>query len=151
MPTYSGDPTASQRDALRFLIDDTDVANPMFEDGELDAVLRSRGLDPEATGDIGAVRGAAVEALEIVARRMALQPSFQIGRFSEDRSKAAQIIADRIKELKASLSGGLLYAGGISKADKEAQEADTDRVQPAFRVGLHDSPEAKRGTVRGVE
>jgi hypothetical protein len=31
------------------------------------------------------------------------------------------------------------YAGGISRADKESNRSDTDRVKPAFRRGMHDN------------
>ena len=30
------------------------------------------------------------------------------------------------------------YAGGISRADKDSVELDTDRVAPSFTIGLHD-------------
>jgi hypothetical protein len=33
------------------------------------------------------------------------------------------------------------YAGGISVADKRSVEANTDRVAPAFGVGMHDHRE----------
>ncbi len=37
-------------------------------------------------------------------------------------------------------SAGRLYAGGISIADKQAKESDTDRVAPRFGRGMMDSP-----------
>lgn len=48
----------------------------------------------------------------------------------------------RIRTLVAfgfSIGSGVagVFAGGISKADKEAREADTDRVVPAFTADLH--------------
>jgi hypothetical protein len=38
------------------------------------------------------------------------------------------------------------YAGGISVADKQTYEQDTDRVTPAFTRGLHNTP----GTVNST-
>lgn len=32
-----------------------------------------------------------------------------------------------------------IYAGGISRSDKQTQEADTDRVQPQFNIGMDDN------------
>ena len=37
-----------------------------------------------------------------------------------------------------------VYAGGISISDKEAQEADPDRVKPRFHRGMMTNPEAGR-------
>jgi len=41
-------------------------------------------------------------------------------------------------------SSGTLYAGGISKSDKQLDEADSDRVQPRFKRGQFEFP----GTIR---
>ena len=41
-------------------------------------------------------------------------------------------------------SVGVMYVGGISEADKETYEDDTDRVTPRFRRGQFDFP----GTIR---
>jgi len=30
------------------------------------------------------------------------------------------------------------YAGGISRSDKTSVETNSDRVEPGFRVGMHD-------------
>lgn len=49
----------------------------------------------------------------------------------------------RIRVLNAlgfSVSGVAgVFAGGISKADKEAREANTDRIAPSFTADLHQS------------
>lgn len=44
-------------------------------------------------------------------------------------------------------SDGKLYVGGISQADKDTRDQDTDRVKPRFRRGEFDFP----GTIRPSE
>lgn len=39
-----------------------------------------------------------------------------------------------------SSTGGKIYAGGISIADKQTYESDSDRVIPRFGRGMHDFP-----------
>ena len=39
----------------------------------------------------------------------------------------------------AQMGAGLPFAGGISVSDKQANEADTDRVAPQFNIGLEDN------------
>lgn len=144
--TYSGDPKTHARDALRFLLDDTDPGEPQFEDAELDALLEAQGLTGSSQpGDLTDRRGlrAAIEALDILITRFSLQPTrITIGRTTEDRGDALKALQDKRGRLQASLSssGGAWWAGGISKAEKETVKADTDRVQPAFSRGQFDLP-----------
>jgi len=43
---------------------------------------------------------------------------------------------------RAAVEGALLYVGGESVSDKEANDDDTDRVPPAFWRGMSDNPSA---------
>jgi len=47
-------------------------------------------------------------------------------------------------------AGSGVYAGGISHADKDTQEEDTDRVQPAFSKGMDDHESSGTTTDRGI-
>ncbi|MFA4971868.1 MAG: hypothetical protein WC683_04595 [bacterium] len=133
MPTYSysGDPSLSDVDAVRFLIDDTDPADWLFSDEEIGYLLAT----------YGTVNLAAAEALYIIIRAIARNPNFRIGRWSEDRSTGLKILEEKADKLKAQGQTAGIYAGGIGVADKQAKEEDTDRVPPSFRKGMHDDPD----------
>jgi hypothetical protein len=141
--TYSGDPRRNWRDALRFRLDDTDIAEPRFEDAELDALLASQGLGGnEGPGNVDApaLLRAVLEGLAILEGRYMLQETrVQIGHASFDLSGTLEALRARRQNLQAVLSAtGGWYAGGISKADKALEASDTDRVPPSFRRGQHD-------------
>lgn len=84
-----------------------------------------------------------LEALYVAARAHAAVLSARLG--PDDRPKAfvfKKMFEDGMRELLSSdltmagltrASTGTLYAGGISKDDKETYEDDTDRVEPRFK------------------
>ena len=45
--SYSGDPSETEKDALRFKLSDTDKANPIFSDEELQYLLDEYGDNPD--------------------------------------------------------------------------------------------------------
>lgn len=53
--TYSGNPGASTRDLVRFLISDTNASDPYFQDAELDYLITQWGTDGY-TAAIAAIR-----------------------------------------------------------------------------------------------
>lgn len=55
------------------------------------------------------------------------------------RQAAYKSRASELKMRGSNRSYGVAYAGGISTSDKAAQNANTDRVQPAFMRGLTDN------------
>lgn len=130
--TYSGDPAASDRDALRFCIGDTDSGDEQMQDAELDFLLTENGSVP----------GAAVAAVRKLIAKFARQVNKNVGdlRLSlSDRVKNYKIL---LKELQTSLALRTAgpVAGGISRARKETVVQDTDRVIPDFEKGQFDHP-----------
>lgn len=85
-----------------------------------------------------------LEELYAAARAESARMSARIGPDERTRSQMfMQQFKDGMKELlsmdlsRAGLSHtGKLYAGGISKSDKDAVDADADRVQPRFKRGM---------------
>lgn len=133
--TYSGDPTTSNKDAIRFLIGDTLPNDPQVYDGEISYAYTTRGT----------VYGAAA----MCCRAMATQYSRRVDSVQSDLrtvySSMAKAYAMRAIEYDARAaidgagSAGLLYAGGISLVDKQTREDDTDRVKPQFNLGMTDN------------
>lgn len=130
--TYSGNPAASDKDAVRHLLGDTDERDQQLSDEEIEWEV----------AQAGTVRSAAANAARSLAGRYSLQPSSKkVGDLSityGDRAKALLTLAKTI-DADANL-GAIPRAGGISVSDKQAVEADTDRVVPSFTRGMHDHP-----------
>lgn len=136
--TYSGDPRDSNRDAVRFLIGDTDENDQLISDEEIAYMLLT----------LSVYRTAALAATGISKSFAGKASSKTVGSLSLKNGFEKK--ADSYKDLAARLDGmanrGALvsfaaYAGGISKADKQTQNDDSDWVKPSFYRGMHDSPE----------
>lgn len=130
--TYSGNPAASDKDAVRHLLGDTDERDQQLSDEEIEWEV----------AQAGTVRSAAANAARSLAGRYSLQPSSKkVGDLAVTYGERAAMMLTLAKSLDADANlGAIPRAGGISIADKEAVEADTDRVRPAFSRGMHDHP-----------
>ena len=131
--TYGRDPAASNRDAVRFLVGDTDNADPLVTDEEI-----AYALTLEPTNTLTAARVA--EALAAKFSRYANQ---SVGDLSISYSDRVRQLKELAKQLRAegTISAATPFAGGISAADKASRASDSDRVVTAVKVGVHDNPE----------
>lgn len=93
----------------------------------------------------GNVYRAAADACRAIAARMSSQVDQSQGDLSNSYSQRARAFADRAIELEALASTvgsgafmSLPYAGGISQADKDTAETNSDRVEPQFKIGMQD-------------
>ncbi len=129
--TYSGDPSSSTRDKVRFLIGDTDSSDQQLLDTEVDAILSDNADDPYAT---------AITLAEGLAAKFSRKADKSVGDLSISYSQLGKNYTDLATRLRrtASLQLATPYAGGISIADKDAVEDDDDRVRPGFKIGMHD-------------
>jgi hypothetical protein len=131
--SYSGDPSLSDADAVRFEIPDTDESTQLVSDEEIEYALA------EESG----VRAAAARCCESIARRYAMQADVATGDTKVTYSKAAENLAARAKELRAlSTSSVPPFAGGTSVSDKTNRSQDEDRTPGAFTRGQFDNPSA---------
>lgn len=132
--TYSGDPATTSRDAVRFLVGDTDTTDQLVSDEEISWVLTQH----------SGVRHAAAATCEAIAAKFARQAEMSVDDVSIKAGEKAEHYRALAKELRAqaAIAGKVAkpFAGGISIADKDDREADTDRVKPFFRRDLHDVP-----------
>jgi hypothetical protein len=131
--TYSGDPAASDRDRVRFEVGDTNCTAPILSDAEIDALL---------TQESGALL-AASEAARKIAAKYAIRVDCSIGSTRKAWSQQFRHYTELAKALRAKGARGsvLPYVGGLSEEEKRSDALDTDLVQPAFEVGMHDNPE----------
>jgi hypothetical protein len=129
--TYSGDPSTSTRDALRFLIQDTDSSAQVFSDEELDYLLTEQSDVPLQ---------AAIQAAEIAISTYARKADRSVGDLSISYSQISSNYQKLLTVLRRRTAVETLapYAGGISISDKQANLDDTDLVRPSAYRGMHD-------------
>lgn len=135
--TYSGDPSTSTRNYVRFLIHDTDSTDPLFTDEELDHVI-----DEE---DDNAYNSAQECAEILIARfsRLADNSSKSVGDISVSESFSAKIT--QYKELAISLKRRNMRKNppvpfANANALKSTNDRDVDDFNTDFYAGIHDNP-----------
>lgn len=121
---------------IRLLIGDTDAdALPTLrlEDEDIDQIIVLE----------GSLHMAAARAAEALGAKYARQAEGSAGpsRIQPGgRAMELRMLASRLRTQSAGLA--IPSAGGISIASKAAGEGDTDRVEPTFRRGMLDHPDA---------
>lgn len=130
--SYSGNPAASMLDKVRFLIGDTDITDQQFSNEEINAILADNGNEPYVT---------AIVLIEGLIARFSRYITKSVGDLSisygDHVSQYQSLLGDLRR--RSTLQLCKPYAGGISIADKNVDEADDDRVSPYFTVGMHDT------------
>lgn len=138
--SYSGDPSRSDLDEVRFLIGDTVESDPQLQDEEINYLLNGYG-DSQA---------AAIAACENLIAHYSRYVDQKTGDIDIKFSQRIANLKERIATIRRQI--GILaqpYAGGITKSDRDIDLEDTDLVQPAFEVGGmdHDGPRDTVGQV----
>lgn len=127
--SYTGDPSSSDKDAVRFLIRDTVAASKEFEDEEILYMLTTK----------GDVRSAAVLALKTLAAKYATAVDKAVGDLRLSLSQKYDHYLSLIKQFEGeAMLVAVPFAGGISVASKDTYEQDSDRVKPRFTKTLHE-------------
>jgi len=152
--TYGGDPSANARDAIRFLIGDTDTTDQLLSDEEI-AWVNSE-ASGTATGTT-ALYDAAYRCCLTIASKLAREADKQIGDLSVSMSQRAKAYREQAASLKA-LSGReggvpIPYAGGITISDKEIDEENSDIFRSWFSSGQFENVRdgGRSQTIRGVQ
>lgn len=137
--TWTYDPTAvsypTSRDKVRLAIGDTDTNDQQLMNEEIDGVLAT---DTD-------VNSASVQCCVSLAAKYARRVSIAIGplRMSlQDRADFYLKLANQLQGSAASSVGGIgvPFVGGISIADMESAETDTDRPPSRNTVGMGEAP-----------
>jgi hypothetical protein len=131
--SYSGDPSLSSRDKVRFLIGDTDDTDEQLQDEEIDAMLADNSSEPYA---------AAIACAYVLAAKYSRRADRSVGDLSISYNQIGDSyrkLATQLKSQAATSSAGFKpYAGGISISDKEVDEENDDLKRPNFKLGMHD-------------
>jgi hypothetical protein len=130
--TYTN-PSASDLGATRFLIGDTDANYPQLTDEEINYLLTAK----------GSVYAAAIAACDALIGKYSRDVDVRFGPSSESNSQrkdAYKLLKTQLKSAAISNGVALPFSGGISIADKQTQEGDSDRVLPNFTKNQFDYP-----------
>ena len=134
--TYGGDPSASALAAIRFLTGDTDTNDQLINDEEIAWTNNQVTGSDTATTALYEVSYRVMVAIASKFSRLADQ---SVGDLKVDMFQKATNAREQAALLKQqALREGNTptpYAGGISVADKEIDEENSDIVQPYFSRG----------------
>lgn len=135
--TYSGDPSMSASDRVRFEVGDTDCDNAALTDEEI-AVFVDEGGDTLL---------AASKAAEALAAKYAIRVDESIGgtsksysQLSEHYTQLAVRLRRRAGASPTPVVGVAPYAGGLSDDEKSTDRIDTDLIQPTFAKDILRDP-----------
>jgi len=138
--TYSGSPSDSTLDAVRFLSRQNSSGDSiLIEDEEIQYLL------DQGSG----VYRVAAEVCNLLSLKFSERASLvTIGKLAIEYGGRAEAYGSRCLALQrlAAVRGSVPYAGGVDKGDFDATAADTSLVKPAFKVGQDDSPYVSWGT-----
>jgi len=126
--SYSGDPSSSDRDAVRFAIGDTDTNDQQLTDEEIDYLL---GLYPT-------VNECAIACVDSLIAKYARLVSQSVGAISisyGERLSNYKTLLGRLSRKRGRL---IPFAGGTTISGKDTADEDTDRDPPKFKVGMFD-------------
>jgi hypothetical protein len=132
--TYSGDPSLSDRDKVRFLVFDTDVNEQLINDEEIAWVLTEQSNIYMAAANVAeAIAAKFAKDINRSAVGLSASPGGR-GRFYLD-------LADKLRSQAATVNThGEIFAGGLSIAGKAALNSEADDTQPTFKTGQFDYP-----------
>lgn len=116
---------------VRLLCGDTDSTHPLIQDEEIDYLITLHAN----------IYLAAAAACESIAAKFAQYADQKTGKIATWLTKRVDKFLEMAARLRAvaGRSFGKPYAGGISVADKAAQEANDDREAPSFTLGMMDN------------
>jgi hypothetical protein len=128
--TWTGDPSASTIEKIRWEIRDTDSTNAKFQDAEI-----TYAYDQE-----GSIMGAAARLCEQLQVRYADAASRTMGPLKVDMSNMSQLFAQKAKDLRRRrMLNARPYAGGYSETKEDTFEDDSNLIQPIFEKGIMDN------------
>lgn len=130
--TYSGDPDANPKDAVRFFLGDTEPDDPQFGDQEILYLLKKNN---------GNIYLATADGARSLAGRYSRRADKSVGDLRLSLGQQAGHYWDLAKRMQIEAGKRVRpYAGGITRSDKKRQEQDLDLVEPAFKRDMMENP-----------
>jgi hypothetical protein len=136
---------------VRLLIGDNDSTDYVLRDVDIAFFLEEAAQNAYLAAAMAAEAIAAKYARLVTNSQSDVHGNHSLTRNYSDRHKHYMDLAKRLEKRRTSsvlekMSLGGVYAGGISKADKETRQENDDRPETAFARDLHENV---RGTQRG--
>jgi hypothetical protein len=127
--TYTGDPSSGPIDEIRFLIDDT-VSTTAWSLSD-EEILYCAAKFPN-----NVLLAAAIAAEAILGKFAKGAQSKSVGDLSISFSNRHSQYKELSRQLRtrAALAAVIPYTGGMSRSEKRAADADTDRISPVAHV-----------------
>lgn len=125
--TYSGDPANSTLDAIRFEMGDTDSADPLVNDEEINYAYTQEGT----------IKQAAARCLETLANKYARYASRKLGPIKEELDGISKAFASQARELRRSAAGD----STPSSASTGGGMISTNTHTAVFDIGMNDNEE----------
>lgn len=127
--SYTYDPVlGANKDKVRYLVQDTDDKDWLITDEEINFALSQKGSN---------LYRAAALVCRTIAAQLGRQLTLVDPAMKLDANEQYEHYIELAKEYEKDgmRSGGVgLFAGGISKSDRDARRDDSDRISPAFSV-----------------
>lgn len=119
------DPGASAKDAVRFLISDTDKCDQLLQDKEIEYVLGLYNNTPI---------NAAIRCCEVITAKFSRMADETVGQVRISFSQKSKAYRDMRNDLvnRLAVEDATPFAGGISRTSVQTIDANADRVPPAF-------------------
>jgi len=129
--SYSGNPSNSTQDAVRFLVGDTDTNDQLISNEEIAYFV----------SEFNNARRSASEAARAIAAKYARLMNRSIGGLSADFSAKYRQYLELADSLlsKEEMKPVALFISGYTKSAKEAVELDSDRESTFSRKGIMDN------------
>ncbi len=118
--TWTYDPTlATDRDKVRFGIQDTEEGDPLFADEEIAATMTA----------VTSVDNTILSLAKKLLLKYARQVDTSVGRVSESASQRYAAMKEIVSRLEGELTLAMPEFGGVSNSENDALDQDTDLVQ----------------------
>jgi hypothetical protein len=125
---------ATDKDKVRLLIGDTVAADPQLADEEITFLLAQR------NGDLYSAAADACDTLQAKYARQADTSNLSLSVSASQRAEAFATLAATLRVRALTMTGAEMFVGGTTVSGKDALDADSDAVQPNFRIGQNDEP-----------
>lgn len=127
--SYSGDPSDSTLDAVRFLCGDTDTTDQLLNNEEVSFLILGQPSEFNAAAD----------ACEAIASKFARKIDRNAIGLSAALSQKVRHYEGRAERLRRMATRDLeIFVGGLSISDKDALFDNADATQPSFSIGQDD-------------
>ena len=129
--SYSGDPSRTPRDAVRFYLGDTNSKRPLLDDREVDfAILQTPNQQL-----------AAAVLAEHLMGKFAREADVSVGPVSKSFSAVSEAFKKKADQLRSEANKrvGVSFPA-ITVSGKDKLEQDTNLTKPSFSVGFGDNP-----------